>query len=104
MKHFWNFTKVVCVLLLAWVVVSHFEVVFKNQNELPYWECNLYMIVSGYRFEDGTYYTDGTIITDDGHIWGYDTDLPDGTRVQVCFDKQGTKDITDDTIVELRVR
>ena len=40
------------------------------------------------------------IITENGHIWGYDT-LPEiGSRVKVLFDDMGTPDdVTDDTIV-----
>lgn len=56
----------------------------------------------------GRYYTDGTVITDDGNIWGYDTDsiseraVYDNMPVWVGFDDNGTpNDITDDIILGL---
>lgn len=51
---------------------------------------------------DGTYYLDGTVITEDGNEWGYNTDTitTDGTAVIVRFDNNGTiNDITDDIIL-----
>lgn len=51
------------------------------------------------------YYTDGTIITSDGMIWGYSTDtisdeLPyDGMPVVMALDDNGTPDIIEDDIV-----
>lgn len=51
---------------------------------------------------NGTYYLDGTVITEDGNEWGYDTDTicGDGVAVIVHFDNNGTiNDITDDIIL-----
>lgn len=54
----------------------------------------------------GRYYTDGTLITDDGNEWGYNTDevsnisVYDNMPVWVAFDDNGTPDdVTDDTIL-----
>lgn len=56
----------------------------------------------------GRYYTDGTVITDDGYIWGYSTDTisdkpaEDNMPVFVAFDDNSTPDdITDDIILGL---
>lgn len=56
---------------------------------------------------NGRYYTDGTVITDDGNIWGYSTDTIDGEKpyddqpICVHFDDNGTEDITDDIIISV---
>lgn len=56
---------------------------------------------------NGRYYTDGTVITDDGNIWGYSTDTIDGEKpyddqpICVHFDNNGTDDITDDIIISV---
>ena len=56
----------------------------------------------------GRYYTDGTVITNDGNEWAYSTDLisnqipTDDMSVWVGFDDNGTPDnITDDIILGL---
>lgn len=56
----------------------------------------------------GRYYTDGTVITNDGNEWAYSTDLisnqipTNDTPVWVGFDDNGTpNDITDDIILGL---
>lgn len=54
----------------------------------------------------GRYFTDGTLITENGHEWGYDTNtvsnitVYDDMPVWVAFDDNGTPDdIADDTIL-----
>ena len=56
----------------------------------------------------GRYYTNGTVITDDGNIWSYSTDIisdktpTDAMPVWIGFDDNGTPaDITDDIILGL---
>jgi hypothetical protein len=55
----------------------------------------------------GRYYTDGTVITDDGNEWSYSTDTisdktpTDNMPVWIGFDDNGTADITDDIILGL---
>ena len=56
----------------------------------------------------GRYYTDGTVITEDGNEWGYATDIisdqtpTDAMPVWAGFDDNGTPDdITDDIILGL---
>lgn len=56
----------------------------------------------------GRYYTNGTVITNDGNEWGYMTDIisdrtpEDGMPVWIGFDDNGTPDvITDDIILGL---
>lgn len=52
---------------------------------------------------NGTYYLDGTVITEDGNEWGYDGTINgDGIAVIVRFDNNGTIiDITDDIILSV---
>ena len=54
----------------------------------------------------GRYYTDGTVITNDGNIWSYSTDTisdqapTDAMPIWIAFDDNGTSnDITDDIIL-----
>ena len=55
----------------------------------------------------GRYYTDGTVITNDGNIWDYSADTisdktpADNMPVWVGFSDNGTADITDDIILGL---
>lgn len=56
----------------------------------------------------GRYYTDGTVITDDGNEWSYSTDIisdktpTDAMPVWIGFDDNGTPtDITDDIVLGL---
>ena len=55
----------------------------------------------------GRYYTDGTVITNDGNEWSYTTDtISDKTPynampIWIGFDDNGTADITDDIILGL---
>lgn len=56
---------------------------------------------------DGTYYLDGTVITEDGNEWSYDTDTirGDGVAVIIRFDNNGTIiDITDDIILSVNYK
>lgn len=46
-------------------------------------------------------YSDGTVITDDGNIWDYSTDMDNDTSVVVVFDDMGTNNIYDDEILEI---
>lgn len=53
------------------------------------------------------YTTDGTVITEDGNKWDYDTDTinGDGIAVVVRFDNNGTMiDITDDIILSINYK
>ena len=54
-----------------------------------------------YYAASGYYYTDGTIITDDGNIWGFQTDtiVENEARVKVVFDDNGTQEIITDDII-----
>ena len=56
---------------------------------------------------DGIHYLDGTVITEDGNKWSYDTDTinGDGIAVIVRFDNNGTiYDITDDIILSINYK
>ena len=46
-------------------------------------------------------YSDGTVITDDGNIWDYSTDMDNDTSVVVVFDNMGTNSIYDDEILTI---
>ena len=51
----------------------------------------------------GTYHADTQSVTDFyGEEWGYDADLPDGTKVCIVFDDKRTENLYDDEIVEVR--
>lgn len=48
----------------------------------------------------GHYYAGGEIITEDGNVWGYDSEtFDDSFPVNVLFDNNGTETIYDDIIV-----
>ncbi len=49
------------------------------------------------------YHWGAQIITEDGNIWGVidPPELPEGTRVRVLFDSNGTRTESDDTIVDI---
>ena len=59
----------------------------------------------GTRVAYGRYYTDGTVITEDGHEWGYTQDVIggeaayDGEPVAVVFTDNGTPDYIEDDVV-----
>ena len=48
----------------------------------------------------GYYYGNNTVVTNDGNIWGYETEMPDGA-VHVVFNDNGTETIYDDIIIDL---
>lgn len=53
----------------------------------------------------GRYYTDGTVITNDGNIWNYSTDTisdqtpTDAMPVWIGFDDNGTPDRVEDDVI-----
>ena len=48
----------------------------------------------------GHYYAGGEIITEDGNVWGYESEIfDDSFPVNVLFDNNGTETIYDDIIV-----
>ena len=56
----------------------------------------------------GRYYTDGSVITHDGNVWGYQTEIIsdepayNNEPVFVVFDNNGTEtDIYDDIVIDL---
>lgn len=56
---------------------------------------------------EGIYYHNGTIVTEDGNEWSYDTDTINGNDVAVIirFDNNGTMiDITDDIILNINYK
>lgn len=81
--------KIICVtlaLVVAWVGMCHILAHFDNRRE-----------------QQGFCTKNGTIITFDGHKWGYEDDaLTAGTHIEVVFDENYTLfDVTDDTILEV---
>ena len=105
-------------LLILWAIVSAVEITSKNLNPNPqYSNLNLWAILldatepkveSKQYTAYGRYYTDGTIITEDGNEWSYTTDSiseqtpTDDMPVWVGFDDNGTpNNITDDIILGL---
>lgn len=105
-------------ILVLWGVVSYAEVASKNLDPNPqYSDLNLIVMLldetepkveSKQYTAFGRYYTDGTVITEDGNEWSYTTDSisdktpTDGMPVWVGFDDNGTPtDITDDIVLGL---
>ena len=57
-------------------------------------------VVASYRIVSG--YAEGNIITtNDGHIWEAEGLEDYSGAVTVCFDTMGTKDVTDDPIIQV---
>ena len=55
------------------------------------------------RMANGVYHADTQSVTDFyGEEWGYDADLPDGTKVCIVFDDKGTENIYDDAVMEVK--
>lgn len=112
---------VLCTIFLVWCVISTVEVVTKNLELNPqYSSINLWGLLftkDEPEVEEqphtrytayGRYYTNGTVITNDGNEWVYSTDIisdqtpTDNMPVWVGFDDNGTADdITDDIILGL---
>lgn len=120
MKTLSNIFTTICILLLLWGVFSTAEVATKNKTPNPqYSSINLWAILFADdepEFEEqshtrytayGRYYTNGTVVTDDGNEWSYTTDTisdktpTDAMPVWIAFDDNGTVDITDDIILGL---
>ena len=84
-------------------VEAHKEVDIEPQVEVELNEVQPHTRYTAY----GRYYTDGTVITNDGNEWSYSTDtISDKTPydtmpVWIGFDDNGTADITDDIILGL---
>ena len=107
-------TTVICTIFLLWCAVSTIEVVSKNTEPNPqYSAINLWIILFA---EDeptetaqytayGRYYTDGTVVTNDGNEWSYCTDTisdktpTDNMPVWIAFDDNGTADKVEDDII-----
>lgn len=109
---------VISTLLILWSIVSTIEVTSKNLEPNPqYSPLNLWIMlfaddepeVEHTRYTAyGRYYTNGTVVTEDGNEWSYATDTisdqtpTDAMPVWVGFDDNGTPDdITDDTVLGL---
>lgn len=115
-----KFFTIICIIILLWFGVSTIEVAAKNKAPNPqYSSINLWKLLI---VEDepeveekphtrytayGRYYTNGTVVTEDGNEWAYSTDTisdqtpTDAMPVWIAFDDNGTDDITDDVILGL---
>ena len=104
--------------MVLWVSFSTVEVACKNHETNPqYSAINLWAMIANDTEEEvqtsqyigyGRYYTNGTVITNDGNEWSYTTDTisdktpTDAMPVWVAFDDNGTPDnIKDDIILGL---
>ena len=61
---------------------------------------------TSFRKAEGKYYTRGEIITDDGHVWSFDSKEAayDGQDVTVIFNDNGTPwNVTDDEIFAITI-
>lgn len=102
---------IVCTLVLVWMGASYLEVLCKNVDANPTyssWNAFKVLYVDAHTYEhEGRYYTDGTVLTDDGNDtmwWEYQTDSidADGVAVTVTFhDNYTDDDITDDIILKV---
>ena len=108
-----------CIILVLWAGISTIEVWAKNLEPHPdYSSMNLWTLLVDHKDEPqveptqytayGRYYTDGTVITNDGNKWSYTTDTisdqtpTDGMPVWIAFNDNATPDdITDDIILGL---
>lgn len=50
----------------------------------------------------GVVRSDGIIEDTTGNLWGYDTELPEGTEVTIVFDNAGTPQRGDDIVLRLK--
>lgn len=107
------------IALILWLVFSTAEVACKNTSPNPeYTSINLWVLLfaeeepapaEATRYTAyGRYYTDGSVITNDGNEWSFSTDVIseqpsyDNMPVWVAFEDNGTPDdITDDIILGL---
>lgn len=109
---------IISILFILWFAISTVEVALKNTTENPqYSPINCWTIIFNHeqpKVESkqytayGRYYTNGTVITNDGNEWNYNTDSisdktpTDNMPVWIAFDDNGTPDsITDDIILGL---
>lgn len=106
-------------VFFIWCAISTVEVWAKNLEPNPqYSSINFWILLSDNIPDDetetqphtrytayGRYYTNGTVITDDGNEWSYSTDTisdqtpTDNMPVWVGFDDNGTPDSIEDDIV-----
>lgn len=100
--------KMVCVVGVAMLVllsINFVEIQAKKMQPNPdYSQWNvLARIGDNKRVAQGCYHDNGTIITSDGHIWGYESDtLANGSLVEVTFGENYTMlDLTDDIILDV---
>lgn len=108
--------SIISIAVLVWIGTSTIEVACKNLEPNPTY--STYNFWALFFNEDesetttyttyGRYYTDGTVITDDGNEWSYSTDTisnqtpTDNMPVWVGFSDNGTpNNITDDIILGL---
>ena len=108
---------IICSMFLLWIAASTIEAMTKNIDENPeYSSWNIWkMGVDAYTKPDhtqytayGRYYTEGTVITNDGNVWEYSTDViseqtpTDNMPIWIAFDDNGTPDnIADDVVLGL---
>ena len=50
----------------------------------------------------GVVRADGIVEDTTGNLWGYDTELPEGTEVTIVFDNAGTPERKDDIVLRLK--
>ena len=78
-KTLWTLMTIVIFFILPAIVGG-----IENRYSMEGW------ILSGGCVEDIT-----------GNVWGYDTDIPTGTKVKILFDNMGTPDRKDDIIYKI---
>lgn len=64
----------------------------------------LFLLFIPARYESGVTATDNQIVTADGNVWIYESNLPENTNVLVQFDDKGTENKTDDIITAVFVQ
>lgn len=78
-KALWAFMAIAIFFILPAIVGG-----IENRYSMEGW------ILSGGCVEDIT-----------GNVWGYDTDIPTGTKVKILFDNMGTLNRKDDIIYKI---
>lgn len=104
-----NIITALSILLILWGAVSTIEVWCKHHKPNPeYSSINLWVMLTEEEVPHiqytayGHYYTNGTIITEDGNEWIYTLPTQSSTPVLVTFDDNGTDDIVDDIILSVK--
>ena len=100
-------------LMLIYFVASWIDIVADNDSQNPkHHKYNLFVVAAEMAHEkyevaaEVTEYNADTncavLVDTNGEAWVYEGELAEGQQVTIKFDDNGTKDIYDDEIIEIR--